>query len=193
MSCKTYFVPDEKRLISRFWQSASGFWRGPSAWRAWFLIVLLTGTVLLQLLTQYGLNFWNRDFFNAIERRDATELWAQALRFVPFAAASPISPGALADRKKILNQIRKESGFNAMGFNNPSTSLMIVDLPPPEPPRMILVSPFITLKLSLFRITRSSKASTTSRNSIAGMMRWLSSTSAKVEPAAFRLTSPEAG
>jgi putative ATP-binding cassette transporter len=88
MSCKTYFVPDEKRLISRFWQSASGFWRGPSAWRAWFLIVLLIATVLLQLLTQYGLNFWNRDFFNAIELRDGTELWAQALRFVPFAAAS---------------------------------------------------------------------------------------------------------
>lgn len=88
MSGKTYLVPDEKRLISRFWQSASGFWHGPSAWRAWFLIVLLTGTVLLQLLTQYGLNFWNRDFFNAIERREAAELWAQALRFVPFAAAS---------------------------------------------------------------------------------------------------------
>ena len=52
MSRKTYLVPDEKRLISRFWQSASGFWHGRyCAWRAWFLIVLLTGTVLLQLLT----------------------------------------------------------------------------------------------------------------------------------------------
>ena len=26
------------------------------------------------------------------------------------------------------------------GFNKPSTSLMMVDLPPPEPPRMIFVS-----------------------------------------------------
>jgi putative ATP-binding cassette transporter len=40
------------------------------------------------LLTQYWLNFWNRDFFNAVERRDATDLVAQALRFVPIAAAS---------------------------------------------------------------------------------------------------------
>ena len=83
-----YTAPDEKRLLARFWQSASGFWLGLSAWRAWTLVTLLIATVLLQLLTQYGLNFWNRDFFNAIGRRDAADLWIQALRFVPLAAAS---------------------------------------------------------------------------------------------------------
>jgi putative ATP-binding cassette transporter len=85
---QTYIAPDEKRLLTRFWQSASGFWRGRSAWRAWFLVTLLIATVLLQLLTQYGLNFLNRDFFNAIGRKDAADLWIQALRFVPLAAAS---------------------------------------------------------------------------------------------------------
>ena len=85
---KIYRAPDERRLIARFWQSAAGFWRGPSAWRAWLLIVLLIATVLLQLLIQYRLNFWNRDFFNAIERKDGIELWAQALHFVPLAGAS---------------------------------------------------------------------------------------------------------
>ena len=48
----------------------------------------LIATVLLQLLTQYALNFWNRDFFNAIERKDGAELWTQALRFLPLATAS---------------------------------------------------------------------------------------------------------
>ena len=85
---QTYSALDEKQLLSRFWQSASGFWRGRSAWRAWLLVVLLIATVLLQLWTQYGLNFWNRDFFNAIGRKDAAELWTQALRFVPLAAPS---------------------------------------------------------------------------------------------------------
>jgi putative ATP-binding cassette transporter len=33
-------------LLSRFWQSASGFWKGRSAWRAWPLVVLLVATVL---------------------------------------------------------------------------------------------------------------------------------------------------
>jgi putative ATP-binding cassette transporter len=85
---QTYIAPDEKQLLARFWQSASGFWRGRSAWRAWRLVALLIATVLLQLLTQYGLNFWNRDFFNAIGRKDAAGLWIEALRFVPLAAAS---------------------------------------------------------------------------------------------------------
>jgi vitamin B12/bleomycin/antimicrobial peptide transport system ATP-binding/permease protein len=85
---QTYIAPNEARLLSRFWRSASGFWRGRSAWRGWLLVVLLIATVLLQLWTQYGLNFWNRDFFNAIGRKDAADLWTQALRFVPLAAAS---------------------------------------------------------------------------------------------------------
>ena len=84
----TRLGPDEKHLIARFWQSASGFWRGPSASRAWLLVTLLIATVLLQLATQYWLNFWNRDFFDAVERKDGTEVWAQALRFVPIAATS---------------------------------------------------------------------------------------------------------
>jgi len=70
MSLETHLAPDEKHLISRFWQSATGFWRGRPAWRAWPLVALLIAIVLLQLLVQYRLNFWNRDFFNAIERKD---------------------------------------------------------------------------------------------------------------------------
>ncbi len=85
---QTRFTPDEKLLLSRFWRSASGYWRGPRAWCAWLLVAALIATVLLQLLTQYALNYWNRDFFNAVGRRDAAELWTQALRFVPLAAAS---------------------------------------------------------------------------------------------------------
>lgn len=85
---RPHFAPNEKLLLSRFWQSASGYWRGPGAWRAWLLVAVLIATVLLQLLTQYALNYWNRDFFNAVGRRDAAGLWTQALRFLPLAAAS---------------------------------------------------------------------------------------------------------
>jgi vitamin B12/bleomycin/antimicrobial peptide transport system ATP-binding/permease protein len=70
---QTYIAPDQKRLLARFWKSASGFWRGRSAWRAWLLVTLLIATILLQLLTQYGLHFWNRDFLNAIGRKDAAD------------------------------------------------------------------------------------------------------------------------
>jgi putative ATP-binding cassette transporter len=84
----TYLAPSEQRLLSRFWQSARGFWSGASAGWAWLLTILLIVTVLLQLLTQYSLNFWNRDFFNAVERKDGAELLTQAARFIPLALAS---------------------------------------------------------------------------------------------------------
>jgi putative ATP-binding cassette transporter len=85
---KMYLSPGEKQLLLRFWKSASGFWRGRSAWLAWVLVISLFANVLLQLLTQYGLNFWNRGFFDAIGRKDQAQLWTQAMRFVPLAGAS---------------------------------------------------------------------------------------------------------
>ncbi|AWM04083.1 SbmA/BacA-like family transporter [Bradyrhizobium amphicarpaeae] len=88
MLTRSSFFPGEKQLLGRFWQSASGYWRGPSAWTAWLLVIALIVNVVLQLLTQYGLNFWNRDFFNAVGRKDQAELLFQALRFLPLAAAS---------------------------------------------------------------------------------------------------------
>jgi len=88
MTTGTYIAPSEQRLLSRFWRSARGFWAGKSARWAWVLTALLTATVVLQLVTQYAINFWNRDFFNAVERKDGAELLTEAFRFVPLAAAS---------------------------------------------------------------------------------------------------------
>jgi vitamin B12/bleomycin/antimicrobial peptide transport system ATP-binding/permease protein len=85
MSQKADLIPTEKRLILRFWQSTTGFWRAP---RAWALVIFLISIMLLQLLVYYRLNLWNRDFFNAVERKDETIILAQAIRFVPYAAGS---------------------------------------------------------------------------------------------------------
>src|SRR5436190_18332668 len=40
------------------------------------------------MCVQYWLNFCNRDFFDALERKEASALWTQAQLFVPLAAAS---------------------------------------------------------------------------------------------------------
>jgi putative ATP-binding cassette transporter len=71
--------------LFRFWQSAPGFW---FSWRIWGLFGVLIAVVLLQLLIQYWLNLWNRDFFNALERKDSAALWLQAQVFIPLAAGS---------------------------------------------------------------------------------------------------------
>ncbi|MFZ1415564.1 MAG: SbmA/BacA-like family transporter [Defluviicoccus sp.] len=52
------------------------------------MVALLVIIVLLSLLVQYRLNIWNRDFFDALERKDGPELGQQALVFVPLVVAS---------------------------------------------------------------------------------------------------------
>jgi ABC-type uncharacterized transport system fused permease/ATPase subunit len=80
-------ILDRKQLLARFWQSASQFWRVENTW-AFFLTAFLIAVVLLELLLQILLNLWNRNFFNALERKDAHALWYQAQLFVPLATAS---------------------------------------------------------------------------------------------------------
>jgi ABC-type uncharacterized transport system fused permease/ATPase subunit len=79
---------DRTHLFARFWRTASRFWLGRTAKVAWGLTVVLILIVLLQLLVQYLLNYWNRYFFDALERRDAAALWTQAALFLPLAVAS---------------------------------------------------------------------------------------------------------
>lgn len=80
-------IVDEKQLLARFWKSASQAWRTRKSW-VLSLAVFLIVVVLLQLLVQVLLNLWNRNFFDALERRDAHALWVQAQLFVPLAALS---------------------------------------------------------------------------------------------------------
>jgi putative ATP-binding cassette transporter len=75
-------------LFRRFWACASGFWRSKSARVSWALTAGLIALAVAQITVQYRLNYWNRDFFNALERRDAARLWEQALIFAPLAFLS---------------------------------------------------------------------------------------------------------
>jgi ABC-type uncharacterized transport system fused permease/ATPase subunit len=55
---------------------------------SWPLTLGLVGIALAQIAVQYRLNYWNRDFFNALERRDAARLWQEAWLFAPLAGLS---------------------------------------------------------------------------------------------------------
>jgi vitamin B12/bleomycin/antimicrobial peptide transport system ATP-binding/permease protein len=80
-------LSDRARLV-RFWASARGFWRGNSAMIAWPLTVGLVVIAVLQLAVQYRLNYWNRDFFNALALHDRHALWRQVAVFAPLAIMS---------------------------------------------------------------------------------------------------------
>ena len=78
---------DRGSLLLRFWSSAAGFWKGGSGRLSWPLSIALVAIACAQLTIQYLLNYWNRDFFNALERRDGALLWNEALIFVPLACS----------------------------------------------------------------------------------------------------------
>ncbi len=78
---------DRAKLV-RFWASARGFWRDKSAMIAWPLTVGLVVIAVLQLAVQYRLNYWNRDFFNALALHDGDTLWHQVGVFAPLAIMS---------------------------------------------------------------------------------------------------------
>jgi vitamin B12/bleomycin/antimicrobial peptide transport system ATP-binding/permease protein len=78
------------RPVEQFWRTARGFWRGNTRSYAWGLIAFLVVCVILQLLVQYRLNLWNRDFFNALGRRDGSEIWQQARAVLSLVAQSVV-------------------------------------------------------------------------------------------------------
>ena len=75
-------------LFLRFLSSAAGFWKGKSGRLSWPLSIALVAIAFAQLAIQYLLNYWNRDFFNALERRDGALLWSEALIFIPLACSN---------------------------------------------------------------------------------------------------------
>jgi vitamin B12/bleomycin/antimicrobial peptide transport system ATP-binding/permease protein len=74
--------------LLRFWSSAAGFWKGASGRLSWSLSIALVAIACAQLTIQYLLNYWNRDFFNALERRDGAALWSEAFIFIPLACSN---------------------------------------------------------------------------------------------------------
>src|SRR3712207_692974 len=67
----------DRQVARQFARFVAGWWRGPTARRAWFLTVALATLVIANIGLNLAVNRWNRVFFDALERRDGTTLgWA---------------------------------------------------------------------------------------------------------------------
>src|SRR5256714_9214352 len=67
--------------LRRFSRSAKGYWVGRGSGRAWLLTVSLIAVVFASLGITYGINLWNRHFFDALEAKNASVAFHQALLF----------------------------------------------------------------------------------------------------------------
>lgn len=76
----------DRSLLARFWRSASGYWRGRSAWGVWLLCALMLVIVVAQLVLQYLLNYWTREFFDALALKNANLLLRLTMLFLPLVA-----------------------------------------------------------------------------------------------------------
>ena len=71
-------------LLRRFWKSAAGFWGKRGERVSWVLSGTLLLIILLNLATSYGMNLWNREVFDALEKRDSEAvLFLSMLYFTP--------------------------------------------------------------------------------------------------------------
>ena len=55
----------------RLLQLAAAYWTGPTRRAAWQLTAILVAISVVQVFLQLRLNLWSRDFFNAVDARDA--------------------------------------------------------------------------------------------------------------------------
>ena len=68
-------APDDKRphprgSVRAYWRLAGDYWKGATAFQAWSLTLISLVLVVGNIVVQYGINIWNRSFFNALQARD---------------------------------------------------------------------------------------------------------------------------
>ncbi|RUX75839.1 MULTISPECIES: ABC transporter ATP-binding protein/permease [unclassified Mesorhizobium] len=77
-----------KYLLRRFWISGRGYWARRGDGLAWPLTIGLLILICVNVGFQYGINVWNRSFFDAIEQRNAHTVYVLSAIFLPLVAGS---------------------------------------------------------------------------------------------------------
>lgn len=80
--------PEARGTLSAYWRLSGGFWRGATARRAWLLTIGSAVLVVANIAVQFGINEWNKYFFNALDKKNSTFVF-QAMEL--FAALALIS------------------------------------------------------------------------------------------------------
>jgi vitamin B12/bleomycin/antimicrobial peptide transport system ATP-binding/permease protein len=78
----------QRALVRRFARSARGFWTGDQRRVAWLMTACVIVLIVLQLVASYRINVWNREIFDALEKKDGAAVAYQAWIFIPLAIFS---------------------------------------------------------------------------------------------------------
>ncbi|MEO8156646.1 MAG: ABC transporter ATP-binding protein/permease [Betaproteobacteria bacterium] len=80
MSARFKFLRDTWRLIKPFWTSEERF-------MAWILLGTVIGLTLAMVYMNVQFNYWNNDFYNALQEKDKAAFWRLMGRFTFLATA----------------------------------------------------------------------------------------------------------
>jgi vitamin B12/bleomycin/antimicrobial peptide transport system ATP-binding/permease protein len=88
-------ISDDKRPYPRgsvraYWRLAGDYWKGPTAIQAWSLTLFSLVLIVGNIVVQYGINLWNRAFFNALQQRDQTFAYQAIAIFLVLAFAAAL-------------------------------------------------------------------------------------------------------
>jgi vitamin B12/bleomycin/antimicrobial peptide transport system ATP-binding/permease protein len=77
-------IEDLKRkyMVLRFWQTARRFWTDRGSHVAWLVTGALFAIILLNLAAAYAMNVWNRNIFDALEKKEPGTVVTLSLVFV---------------------------------------------------------------------------------------------------------------
>ncbi len=75
-------------LLKRFWISARGYWGREGDKLAWVASIGLLIMIAINVCFQYGINVWNRGLFDAIQQRNASNVYFLGAIFPPLVLGS---------------------------------------------------------------------------------------------------------
>jgi len=82
--------PEQSHSLLPFWENATGFWGKRGTRLSWILSGILMLTIVLNLITSYGMNVWTRGIFDALQERDSHTILFLSMVYLPLLAASVV-------------------------------------------------------------------------------------------------------
>ena len=77
----------ERGFFGNLWRLTKPYWSSEEKWSALGLLVVVIGLSLLSVYLSVLYNYWNRDFFDAIQQKNEPKFWHQLILFCPLVSA----------------------------------------------------------------------------------------------------------
>lgn len=79
--------PIKRGFFRNLWRILAPYWTSEERWFAWGLLVVVLALVLVSVYLSVLYNYWNRDFFDALQNKDEPKFWHELVLYAPLVTA----------------------------------------------------------------------------------------------------------